>query len=290
MDYPCRREFLKATAILSAGLAPVKSQSKPLSRPTKTQPSQLPTIGVGSHQISRLIIGGNPFSYIAHSEPLIYSNTLFKHYLTPDKIVKTLTLARRGGINTFLGRIDDHTIAFLDLYQQKTGEKMAWIGQTAKKPHRGASQQEIFSNIKFAADQGAIGCYVQGQSADYLVQENRISEIYTYLKVIRDYGMIAGIGAHEIQTIEACEQAGLSPDFYMKTFNRLEYACPDFEQTDKIMRQVSIPWIAFKVLAAGRLSPKEGFEQALDAGADFLCVGMFDFQVDENIELSTSLF
>ena len=290
MDYPGRREFLKTTAILSAGLAPVKSHSRPLSRPTQTQPSPLPTIGIESHQISRLIMGGNPFSYIAHSEPLIYSNELFKHYLTPDKIVETLILARQGGINTFLGRIDDHTIAFLDLYQQKTGEKMAWIGQTAKKPHRGASQQEIIANIKLAADQGAIGCYVQGQSADYLVQENRISEIYVTLKAIRDYGMIAGIGAHEIHTIEACEQAGLSPDFYMKTFNRLEYACPDFERTDKVMRQVTTPWIAFKVLAAGRLSPKEGFKQALDAGADFLCVGMFDFQVNENIQLSTSLF
>jgi hypothetical protein len=42
-------------------------------------------------------------------------------------------------------------------------------------------------------------------------------------------------------------------------------------------------WIAFKVLAAGAIHPREGFKFAFDNGADFICVGMFDFQVRENV-------
>lgn len=40
--------------------------------------------------------------------------------------------------------------------------------------------------------------------------------------------------------------------------------------------------IAFKVLAAGAIHPSEGFTYAFDNGADFICVGMFDFQIREN--------
>jgi len=49
------------------------------------------------------------------------------------------------------------------------------------------------------------------------------------------------------------------------------------------------PWIAFKVLAAGAIYPEDGFQFAFNNGADFICVGMYDFQVVEdcNIVLDT---
>jgi hypothetical protein len=43
------------------------------------------------------------------------------------------------------------------------------------------------------------------------------------------------------------------------------------------------PWIAYKVLAAGAIAPKEGFRYAFENGADFACVGMCDFQVREDV-------
>ncbi len=41
--------------------------------------------------------------------------------------------------------------------------------------------------------------------------------------------------------------------------------------------------IAFKVLAAGAIRPADGFRYAFENGADFLCVGMYDFQMVSNI-------
>jgi NAD(P)H-dependent flavin oxidoreductase YrpB (nitropropane dioxygenase family) len=55
------------------------------------------------------------------------------------------------------------------------------------------------------------------------------------------------------------------------------------------MNQLEEPWIAFKVLAAGAITPLEGFKYAFDNGADFICVGMYDFQIvdDCNIALDS---
>ena len=56
------------------------------------------------------------------------------------------------------------------------------------------------------------------------------------------------------------------------------------------MQGVKVPWIAFKVLAAGAISPADGFQYAFDGGADFLCVGMFDFQIEEDVQLTCRSF
>jgi hypothetical protein len=45
------------------------------------------------------------------------------------------------------------------------------------------------------------------------------------------------------------------------------------------MKTIKKPWIAFKVLGAGRVQPKDGFDFAFKNGADFINVGMYDFQV-----------
>jgi hypothetical protein len=61
--------------------------------------------------------------------------------------------------------------------------------------------------------------------------------------------------------------------------------CVDPEETIEFMETVAKPWIAFKILAAGAIHPRQGFAYAIDNGADFIGVGMFDFQVEENCQL-----
>ena len=55
------------------------------------------------------------------------------------------------------------------------------------------------------------------------------------------------------------------------------------------MHTVKRPWIAFKVLAGGAIHPKDGFKYAFENGADFICVGMFDFQIVEDVNIALNV-
>ena len=55
------------------------------------------------------------------------------------------------------------------------------------------------------------------------------------------------------------------------------------------MKTTKRPWLAYKVLAAGAIHPREGFSYAFENGADFCVVGMFDFQVAENVAIANEV-
>jgi hypothetical protein len=122
-----------------------------------------------------------------------------------------------------------------------------------------------------------------------------------FIEFGRKNGVIAGVGGHSHEVLVACEKAGIKPDFYMKTLHSARYWsaehpkendniwCKRREETIELMRKITAPWIGFKVLAAGAIRPADGFQYALQNGADFLCVGMFDFQVAEDARIVRGL-
>ncbi len=52
------------------------------------------------------------------------------------------------------------------------------------------------------------------------------------------------------------------------------------------MKTLTQPWIAFKILAAGAYHPKDSFRYAFESGADFICVGMYDFQIVDDVNIA----
>ena len=52
------------------------------------------------------------------------------------------------------------------------------------------------------------------------------------------------------------------------------------------MKKTERPWIAYKILGAGVVHPSKGFRYAFESGADFICVGMFDFQVEDDVTIA----
>src|ERR1035441_6391751 len=67
------------------------------------------------------------------------------------------------------------------------------------------------------------------------------------------------------------------------------YWCKDPEATIRFMSELERPWIAYKVLAAGAIHPTAGFKYAFAGGADFVLVGMFDFQAGENVAVANAV-
>jgi hypothetical protein len=258
----------------------------------------LPTGRIGNVDISRIIIGGNQFSGWSHSRDLPYLRDLFLAYSSNEKIMDTLELCEEMGINTMLSGGSQH----LNRYWKERGGRIQWIAQVHPKTN------DITTNIKQAIDNGAVAAYVQGGIGDSFVKGGRVDLLGEAVDFIRQNGLIAGIGGHSIEVPMAVEKAGISPDFYMKTLHHGNYwsATPkeqrvEFnvdsgslldhdniwsitpERTIEFMKTVNRPWIAFKVLAAGAIHPREGFKYAFENGADFVCAGMFDFQIRENV-------
>ncbi len=56
------------------------------------------------------------------------------------------------------------------------------------------------------------------------------------------------------------------------------------------MNTLEQPWIAFKILAAGAIHPTDGIKYAFENGADFVCVGMYDFQNVEDSNIVVDVF
>jgi hypothetical protein len=284
-----RRDLLKNSLAASAALVGGISYERKALMAHMTAPQQdaagkPPVKGLqrgkfGKYEVSRLIIGGDPVSGIAHAGELVYQADFMKEYFSTPKILETLTLAEQNGINTLLMRADDRIISHYQMFKKERGGSLQWIATSA--PEQGSAVE----NAKRARDNGAIAVYLHGGVADRLVKEGKAEEIGEIVEGFKKVGIMAGIGAHLLDTARACVRARIDPDFYMMTINRVNYYCSEAAEVGIFMRSIKKPWIAFKVLGAGRMKPQEGFRLAFEHGGDFLAVGMFDWQIRDDVAL-----
>ena len=272
---------------------------------------KVPTGRIKHVEMSRILPGGNLVAGFAHARDLIYVSDMIKTYFTDEKVIENLWLYEACGINTIVFRTDEQTLRILDKYR-KRGGRIQWLAQTYP-------NGDDFTNIKMAIDGGAVGAFVMGGIADKVVAESRLDELARPVEYIRGQGLIAGTAGHAIQVPMACVENGIECDFFMKTFhhdrywsahakeNRSEFMhdldynllgrdqfhdnlwCPSAEEVSEFFKTCKIPWIGYKVLAAGAIRPEDGFRHAFEHGADFICVGMFDFQVIPNANTVTEV-
>jgi len=280
-----RRTFVKGSVLASAGAAlglasgTTANAGEPARSPAAAPPAPqtgLPKGKIGKLEISRILLGGNLLTHYTHSRELQYVYNLAAHYNTEKKIIETLAIAEQNGINTTLMRADPHIMEHYQKFTRERNGKLHWIAQSA--PEQG----DPVENAKRARDHGAIAMYHHGGVSDHLVKEGKVAEIGRALEGMRNAGLMAGIGAHLIPTIQACVQAKIEPDFYMVTVNQAGYYTSPAAEVEQFMSTIKQPWIGFKTLGAGRVNPPGGFHHAFQRGADFIAVGMFDWQVRDD--------
>jgi uncharacterized membrane protein YphA (DoxX/SURF4 family) len=270
---------------------------------------ELPKGKLGDHEISKLILGGNLLGGWAHSRDLLYVPSLFRAYNTEKKIFETLMLAENAGINTI--NIGFVTNPVIEKYKKVTGGKIKVISQV----HPDMENNDYLVNINKAIDYGAEIIQVQGNWCDWLVRDNRIEVVEKMLDHIRSQGLVAGLASHTIDALIACEEEGIIPDYYMKTMHHDQYwsahpiekrvpfevdgkkhtdhnrfhdniFCLFPDRTVEFVNRAKVPVMGFKILAAGAIPPEDGFQWAFQNGADFICVGMFDFQIVKDVNIA----
>lgn len=275
---------------------------------------KMPMGKIGDLKISRIIAGGNIISGWCHQRDLIYVSTLAGHYLTEEKQFDTLELYEEHGINTCSP--DPSQMGFINKYKRERGSDI----QTIVGCHEDwgyfndPAWKRLKENIDESIDAGGTTMYTQGGYTEHVMKTGdpkKIEIIGKAIAYIKEQGYPAGLGCHDIKVIETADKYGIEPDYYFKTLHHDQYwsAHPrerrehwsvdstlhmdhnkfhdniyDLfpEKTIELMQTKQQPWIAFKTLAAGAIHPESAFEFCFKGGADFLAVGMFDFQVVEN--------
>ncbi len=316
-----RREFIAQSLLGVAGVAAVSSLEERSALAAMQNGAQvteedrqeaakepMPYGKIGNVQISRLILGSNLIGGYAHSRDLLYVSQLFKAYNTDEKILDTFELAEQLGINSIL--TSPPSLKYVEMYNKQRGGHLQAIVYVSPDEDPVRAKADVDDAIR----QGACAISTHGAVTDKFVRDGKLDPIFQTLELVKRHGVPAGVGCHSLETPKAVEKSSLGAEFYHKTFHHDRYwsatpkesrkewcwylpqssdhddyqdnmFCLDPEETAAFMATVKKPWIAFKVLAAGAIRPEQGFSYAMRNGADFICCGMFDFQVCEDVKL-----
>jgi hypothetical protein len=318
-----RRCFLgSSVATLAAGAALNAAEENSANPPASTEPTQaaetqtvappttvdpqngMPYGMIGNVKLSRLMLGGNLVSGYMHNRDLVYVPQLFRAYVTEEKIFETFKLCEENGINT----VFESGGPLVARFNKERGGHLQVIPSV--KPEMDQKEDVIKRLVQELVDTGCPALYIWGVAADRCIQNGRIDTIIKTVEIAKKHGIPVGVGSHSLLVVKECEKAQVPCDFYVKTFHADNYAsampkelrkefvwldggpgyydnmwCINPEETAEFMKTVRKPWIAFKILAAGAIPPRDAFSHAFRNGADFVAVGMFDFQVKEDCEL-----
>ena len=164
----------------------------------------MPTVKLGPHDITRLIIGGNPVYGHSHFNKML--SRYFTDWHTPDRVMALLRRVQEVGINTWQNSYAERTLADLERFRQEGG-RLNWLclGKT--------DWDRFPERIDDAARHKPIGIAPHGALAERLHRDKKLSILTDLLKRIRDKGVQVGLSAHNPELIELAEEKGWDIDY-----------------------------------------------------------------------------
>jgi hypothetical protein len=282
-----RRLFLQSSAALAAGMALPQEPPAPL----------LPTMRLGKHQVTRLIIGANPFYGYSHFNKLLSDHML--EWCTPENVCKTLRQCEQNGINTWQFSQGGRGIQDLQRFREEGGKLHAFLLS-------GRPMEEDLSMLPRLAKLNLIGMVHHGGTTDRRWRAGEQNKIKEFLKAVRDTGVLVGLSTHNPIVLETTEEQNWDIDFYMGCVYQVSRTKEEFEKLlgqaplgepflpndpprmFRAIRQSKKTCLAFKILAAGRVtdSPKQidqAFQTAFESikPQDGVIVGMYPKFTDQ---------
>jgi hypothetical protein len=240
----------------------------------------LPRIKLGDLEVPRLMIGGNPISGFSHGNPARTKAML--DYFTTENVKKLLRRCEECGVSAAVLRADNHVVRLLNEYWNEGGE-ITWVAQTQ-------SGMDPIRSVNHAAHFGAKAIFLHGGTIEEYFERGEKEEVRRQLEAIQELGLPAGIASHYPPYLLEVEEKGWPVDFYMVCMYHIEgyRGKLGIDQHEKFIpehrpraleaiRKLPKPCLAYKILAAGRLQPRQCFKEVF-AGVkptDGTVVGMF---------------
>ncbi len=272
---------------------------------------QVPQVRLCNYEISKLILGSNPFSGFSHQTKKVDEEMM--DFYTAEQIKKAWDTAQNNGINAFCARGDRHIVRLIrEYYNEGRMRNFLWLAQTAPEFINFEAGLSIITTNK----PKPVCIYHHGGQLDNLLMEGKKQIVKDHLKMIRDTGYITGMASHQPEFIEMAEDENWDVDLYLTCFYNLtgrgkkeltaikgsEGEIFDISEPPKmcrVIKQVRKPCIAYKIFGAGRLCHSRdeiysAFRFAVEniKPNDFIMIGVFQKnkdQIKENVEIFTEI-
>ncbi len=293
-----RRSFLQSAAGAVA-LSPAAADAG-------AQPAVplLPTVKFGKTEITRLIVGSNPFYGYSHFNRIL--DQAMREWYTQDRKMEVLHACERQGISTWQLHYNDQPMDDLKRFRAEGGRmRLILLADFELMKDPGLLPQ--------VAKLGPLGIAHHGNRTDERFRSGEKQKVKDYLKAVRDCGVMVGLSTHNPAVIDTVESEAWDIDYYQACLYRVSrtaeearaefkespvgetYMEKDPERMCRMIRQTKKPCLAFKLFGAGRtigsrqqIAAAFRFAFANIKATDAVIVGMFprySDQVRENIEL-----
>ncbi len=257
-----RREFLGEAGLLAA-VAAARSGAR------AGAADALAAIRLGKLEVSRLVLGSNPFFGFAHGHG---SPKEMRAYYTDRRIMDVLDQAAGVGITAVAAPPYPRWVRLFNQYLKKGGRLRVWIAQPDPAPGR------MKQAIADAAKGGAKAIFIQGARVDEQFAAGRFDVLREWLEHIRSFSLPAGMASHRPDVHLAAEKKKLPTDFYFQCFFKPgSYRDEERAKAVAAIRRIDKPVVGYKILAAGRRPPEQAFAYAFRhlRAKDGVCVGVY---------------
>lgn len=252
----------------------------------------LPTVDFCGIEVTRLIVGANPFGGYSHQSKA--RNEEMVAYYTVDRIKETWGRAEAAGINTMISNNETpHVLQAAKEYLSEGGG-LQWIAQINYR-----EKNNMFGSIDEAVEIGCKAIFFHGAHVDRAYRNKDAETIRGWCDHTRSRGVPVGVAGHAPEAHLWVDELGCA-DFHAVCFFNCgslhdgkghQFKLTDIEPAAECVRRIRKPCIAYKIMGAGRIDPRMAFEYAFAKikDTDVVNVGMHrgdnDDMVEENAEL-----
>jgi len=252
----------------------------------------LPTVDFCGLNVTRLIIGANPFGGYSHQNP--DRDREMRSYYTPERIVETWERAWTAGINTMITNNETLHVIETTARYLADGGPLQWIAQV--NCNTAVPMQEALDRV---VEIGCKAAYLHGGFVDHLYSEQDEAALRAYVRHGQSLGIPIGVAGHSPAVHDWVNRLGLV-DFHAVCFFNCgslhsgqgdKFKLGDVFTAVQCIQRLDKPCIGYKIMGAGRIDPLMAFEYAFEQikDTDVVNVGMHRGDVDGMVEANVGI-
>lgn len=251
----------------------------------------LPTVAFCGLNVTRLIIGANPFGGFSHQNKTRDAQMVAYH--TQERIVETWGRAEAAGINTFITNNESPNVVAA-VRQYLPSGKMQWIAQVNCK-----SSDLMPQAIEEVVKIGCSAMYFHGWHVDNAYSEKNAKRIRDWCKCAQALGVPVGVAGHAPEAHLWVDSLDCTDFHAVCCFNcgslhagkGEKFQLGDIAKAMAAIQRIQKPCIAYKIMGAGRIDAKMAFEYAFEniKPSDVVNVGMHRGDIDDIVERNAEM-